>query len=150
MSKKIIKLLKVAEAIAKLSKDSQTKVGTLLVDPTDFAILALSYNGFVRKAPDYLLPKTRPKKYEYIIHAELNLIINCARHGITTKDKIIISTHSPCSNCVRMCYNSGITHIIFKKPYKDYAKILNLQDVKVVEKKTPYYTIITLQQKESG
>lgn len=123
---KLKKLIKIAESVAKLSKDEETKVGALLLSPHDGAIVAVGYNGFVRNAPDNLIPKKRPHKYKYTIHAELNLLINCAKHGISTENKILICTHSPCQNCLRHITNAGIKRIIFSKWY---SSIDELKDV---------------------
>lgn len=125
---KINKLLHIAQSVAELSKDEETKVGSLLVDPKDWAIVAVGYNGFVRNAPDELLPKYRPDKYQYTIHAELNLIINCANHGISTNNKILISTHSPCKSCARLLQNAGIKMIIFSKWY---TSSIDLKDIDI-------------------
>lgn len=115
---KIKKFLKIAKAVSILSKDKETKVGAILLSPGDKSIVAVGYNGFVRGAEDKILPKTRPDKYKYTIHAELNLLLNCARHGITTKNKILICTHSPCSSCIRHIKNCGIKMVIFEHFYK--------------------------------
>lgn len=124
--KKAIELLGVAEAVARFSKDQETKVGALLVDPYDGAIVASGYNGFVRNAPDEKLPKIRPDKYPYMIHAEVNLLINCANHGISTRDKILVCTHSPCKSCARLIQNAGIRTVVFKKWYQDPKELLDV------------------------
>lgn len=120
-----------AEVCAARSHDSQTKVGALLVNNTSGAILATGYNGFVRHANDAELPTTRPEKYEYILHAEDNLIANCARHGISMENCTIVCTHSPCKHCMRMLINCGITKVIAKNLYKDFNDILQMKDIKV-------------------
>lgn len=39
--------IRIAESVSMFSKDEETKVGALLVDPFDGAIVASGYNGFV-------------------------------------------------------------------------------------------------------
>jgi dCMP deaminase len=119
--------MEIAEVVAKRSHDSETKVGALLINNASGAILATGFNGFVRGAPDGVLPTTRPEKYEYILHAEQNLIANCARHGISMEN----STLSPCKLCMRLLVNCGITTVIAKTLYKDFASILQMEDIKV-------------------
>lgn len=128
---KIANQMEIAEVVAERSHDSQTKVGALLVSNSSGAILATGFNGFVRGAPDGVLPTTRPEKYEYILHAEQNLIANCARHGISMENSTLVCTLSPCKLCMRLLVNCGITTVIAKSLYSDFTSILEMQDVKV-------------------
>ena len=121
----------IAEAVAQRSHDAETKVGAVLVNNTSGAIIATGYNGFVRGADDSVLPNTRPAKYEYIVHAEQNLICNSARHGISMNNCSLVCTLSPCKLCMRMLLNCGITKVIAKELYKDFNDILQMQDIKV-------------------
>lgn len=93
--------------------------------------MATGFNGFVRGAPDGVLPTTRPEKYEYILHAEQNLIANCARHGISMENSTLVCTLSPCKLCMRLLVNCGITTVIAKSLYSDFNSILEMKDVKV-------------------
>jgi|SRR5665213_1648773 len=127
--------MEIAETIAKRSHDAETKVGAVLINNSSGAIIATGFNGFVRGANDSLLPDTRPDKYEYIIHAEQNLICNSAKHGISMDDCSLICTLSPCKLCMRLLLNCGITKVIAKDLYKDFDEILKMQDVKVTAKK---------------
>lgn len=121
----------IAEVVAQRSHDSETKVGAVLINNTSGAIVATGYNGFIRGAPDDTLPTTRPEKYEYIIHAEQNLISNCARHGISMDNCSLISTLSPCKLCMRMLINCGITGVIAKNLYRDFGDIEKMKDANV-------------------
>ena len=70
-----------AVVISQRSHDEETKVGALLINNESSAILATGYNGFVRGANDKKLPTKRPKKYEYMLHAEQNLISSVTQAG---------------------------------------------------------------------
>lgn len=120
-----------ARVIAQRSHDAETKVGAVLINNDSGAIIATGFNGFVRGAPDDILPNTRPDKYEYILHAEQNLISNCARHGFSMNNSTLICTLSPCKLCMRMLLNSGITKVIANDLYKDFNDILQMRDIKV-------------------
>jgi dCMP deaminase len=120
-----------AEVIAERSHDAETKVGAVLINNTSGAIVATGYNGFVRGANDSILPTTRPDKYEYILHAEQNLIANSARHGISMDNCSLVCTLSPCKLCMRMLLNCGITKVIAKDLYKDFNEITQMQDIQV-------------------
>lgn len=121
----------IATTIAARSHDAETKVGAILINNESGAIIATGYNGFVRGANDSELPSTRPDKYEYILHAEQNLIANAARHGISMADCSLVCTLSPCKLCMRMLLNCGITKVIAKDLYKDFNDILQMRDIKV-------------------
>lgn len=132
---KIANYMEIAEVIAKRSHDAETKVGAVLVNNKTGAIMSTGYNGFVRGAADTALPNTRPDKYEYILHAEDNLIANAARHGISMEDCSLVCTMSPCKHCMRMLINCGVTNIVAKELYKDFNDILAMKDIGVLCRK---------------
>lgn len=107
-----------AKTLAKLSPDTNTKVGAILLSSEE-RIIAASYNGYLRKANDNILPKTAPEKYEYFQHAERNLLYNCAYNGISTKNTKVIVTHSPCKDCLRAMFQSGIEEIYYRVNHND-------------------------------
>ena len=129
---KIHNYLRQCEIIAENSHDSETKVGAMLINSISGAALSQGYNGFVRSAPDDKLPSKRPDKYEYVIHAEENLLMNCARHGISTDECFVVCTMSPCVLCMRLLWQAGIRKIYCLELYKDFEKILEMDDIKVV------------------
>lgn len=99
------------------SKDLSTKVGCIIVK-NDKAILSSGYNGFPRgiddNVPERLL---RPLKYIYVVHAEVNAILNVARNGMgSTKDSIMYVTMAPCSGCAKIIVNAGIKEVIYLGP----------------------------------
>ena len=121
----------IAEAVSLASHDTQTKVGGILVKG-DGAVVATSFNGFVRGAPDSILPTTRPDKYVFIQHCELNLLTHCARHGISTDNTTCVITLTPCVKCIRLLHQAGINDIIAKTAYSDFEESLMLPDVNVI------------------
>jgi dCMP deaminase len=132
-----------AEIIAENSPDAQRKVGSVLVKKDGGEVIAQGYNGFVRNARDEVLPNTRPDKYEYIIHSEQNLLFNCCRNGISTKDCFLVCTLSPCITCLRSLYQSGVKEIYFKDKYKDFDKQLNMLDLEInLTKEGDYFKIL--------
>ena len=146
--KKILNYHKQAAVIAEMSPDAQTQVGALLVNSKTGAVLSSGFNGFVRKAPDQNLPKTRPDKYQYMVHAEANLIYNCARHGISTDECFVYCTLSPCVNCCRAIYQCGITTVVFKDKYSDFDKQAEMLDLTWTLTSIGEFTIMELKPRE--
>lgn len=128
---KLENYMDMANVVALRSHDAETQVGAILINNKSGAIIATGYNGFVRGANDKDLPNTRPDKYEYILHAEQNLIANCARHGISMEDCTLICTMSPCKTCMRMMFNCGITKVVVQELYRDFEDIKNMKDISV-------------------
>lgn len=141
---KIQNYMEIAEVVSKRSHDSETKVGAVLVNNESGAIIATGYNGFVRNAPDTVLPTTRPDKYEYIIHAEQNLIANCSRHGISMDNCTLVCTLSPCKLCMRILYNCGITKVIVRDLYKDFQDIRDMKDIDITIDRREHEPLIVL------
>ena len=136
------------EAIKQNSPDEETKVAAILIDPKTGAVNAEGYNGFVRGAPDHILPKTRPDKYPYMIHAEANVIYNSVRSGVGTDGKILFCSLSPCLNCCRFLYQCGIKTIYFKEKYRDFDNQLNALDIDLSV--IPYYQYYKLTLSPQG
>ena len=114
--------MRMAEEISNLSPDEETQVGAIMLSK-DGRIIAASFNGFLRGAPDDKLPCTRPKKHEYVQHAERNLLYNCAFEGIKTRETVIVCTLSPCLECLRACFASGVRTIVFKDLYSKFESV---------------------------
>lgn len=94
---------------AQKSIDPSTKHGCILVNSNN-KILSLGYNSFPANCLDSELPLTRPEKYEAIVHAETNAIINanCCLEGATA-----YITGFPCSRCFGNILNARIAKIIY-------------------------------------
>lgn len=133
-----------AQAVASDSHDSETKVGALLINKESGAVISDGYNGFVRGAPDAKLPSTRPEKYNFFQHSELNMLCNAVRHGVSTKNCIVYVTLSPCTKCLRMLWQAGIDEIYFKDVYKDFETSVNMGDLIVETGKIGEYTKISI------
>lgn len=140
--------MEMATIVAKRSHDAETQVGAILVNNNTGAILATGCNGFVRGAPDDKLPNTRPEKYKYMVHAEENLVANCARHGISMDNCTLYCTMSPCVKCMRLLWQCGITSIIVQNLYKDVEDIRSMEDIKLtighdslIPRRHPFYVL---------
>ena len=148
--KKLKNVLKKSLVAAENSHDSQTQVGSVLVTKETNATMADGFNGFVRGAPDGVLPTTRPEKYDYMIHAEENIICHCARHGIKTDGCFIVNTLSPCKRCIRLCWQAGIDTVYFPSDnlYGDFEQSLNMGDLNIkIDKIGTEFIKLTLSSK---
>ena len=137
-----------ARNMATLSPDAETQVGAIMLSE-EGRIVASSFNGFVRGAVDGSLPTTRPDKYPYIQHAERNILYNCAYEGIRTKNTTVICTLSPCVECLRACFQSGVSTIIFDDLYHSFSNTdfyTELDDIFVTVEKVGMFTKLTLME----
>lgn len=130
-----------AVAASLRSHDTQTKVGGILVKNDTGMIVATGHNGFVRGAKDKDLPTTRPDKYEYMVHAEENLLAHSAKSGISVDKCTLIITLSPCQKCLRLMWQAGITTVICKDLYRDHN--IDMKDIDIEQTTSPegYYQL---------
>jgi dCMP deaminase len=124
----------VAEAVSLRSHDEETKVGGILIKNDTGMIVATGHNGFVRGADDTKLPKTRPNKYKYMVHAEENLLSHAAKNGINIDDTTLVITMSPCQRCLRLMWQAGVTTVVCKDLYKDFS--IDMEDINITQEIT--------------
>ena len=96
-----------------LSKDPSTKVGAVIVTE-DTRQVSIGYNGFPRGLDESPERWEKPLKYEFVIHAELNAIMNCP---FDTKGCTLYCTHQPCHRCLEHLVNAGIRRVVYCKEY---------------------------------
>ncbi|PKL82802.1 MAG: dCMP deaminase [Ignavibacteriae bacterium HGW-Ignavibacteriae-3] len=53
------------------------------------------------------------------IHAEMNAILQCSSHGISTQGASAYITNMPCTNCSKALITAGIKEIIIFSDYHD-------------------------------
>ena len=115
---KAIKFMQLANYTANLfSKDSDKKVGAILLAPESLQVLSMGYNGMPRKIDESKSSRwERPLKYKYVEHAERNAIYNACRHGTPLKGSIAVVTMFPCCDCARALIQAGIRNLVTIKP----------------------------------
>lgn len=98
--------------IAAQSKDTSTKVGSVIVGPNR-DIRATGYNGAPRGFDDDD-PRLfqRPDKYLVTEHSERNCIYQCARNGTSCAGTSLYVSWMPCMDCARAIIQSGITRAV--------------------------------------
>lgn len=109
------RFLELATLIASWSKDPSTQVGCVMVGPYDREIRSTGYNGFPRGVPDDDRLNNRDVKYDLIVHAEENAILNATLTGVSLKGCSAYVTWPPCTRCARMLVQVGVREIVSKK-----------------------------------
>jgi len=90
------------------SHDVHTQHGCIITD-SSHRILGLGYNGFPRGLDDNILPRNRPDKYDWMIHAERNALSNCA---IRPENGIAYVTGQCCNDCIMALWQEGIKKVV--------------------------------------
>lgn len=106
----------VAKLSAYRSKDPNTQVGACIIN-SDNKIVGVGYNGLPWGCEDSEFPwearegELQETKYPYVVHAELNAILNSTAN---LKGCRIYVSLFPCHECVKAIIQSGIKEIIFE------------------------------------
>ena len=105
----------VALLAAERSKDPNTQVGACIVD-SDNRIVSTGYNGFPYGCSDDEFPwaregDTKETKYAYVVHAELNAILNA--RGRSVVGTTLYVALFPCNECAKAIIQSGITEVVY-------------------------------------
>ena len=107
-----------AKLISKRSKDPNTQVGAVIVSRDD-RILSVGYNGFPNGCSDDEFPWARSAKreydtkYPYVVHAELNAILNFRGDNKAFEGSTLYVTLFPCHECAKAIIQSGITRLVY-------------------------------------
>lgn len=105
----------IAHLSALRSKDPNTQVGAVIVDENK-KVVSIGYNGFPMGCDDDEYPwenegDTLKTKYPYVVHAELNAILNSPR---SVKGCTIYVSLFPCHECAKAIIQSGIRKIVYE------------------------------------
>ena len=120
-----------SQRVAQLSYARRLNVGAVVVK--DDTVISYGYNGMpaswdndceyeviVEDDDDYITElKTKPE----VLHAESNAIAKLARSNNSGLDADIFITHSPCIECAKLIYQSGIRRVFYGENYRDNAGI---------------------------
>lgn len=133
--------MKTAEVFAGLSHARRLHVGAIIVK--DDRIISIGYNGMPAgwdnnceiEEPGSFgglpIPKltTKPE----VLHAETNAIAKLAKSTESGDGAAIFITHSPCLDCAKLIYQSGINSVFYRQAYRstDGIDFLEKSGVKV-------------------
>lgn len=118
------------------SKDPSCNVGACIVNQNNI-ICATGYNGMPAGMDELPWEKGHKdelqNKYPYVVHAEVNAILNKNTHDLT--NCILYSTHFPCRECTKIIIQSGINKIYYLNFKQDLAseQMLNLANIEFIK-----------------
>jgi dCMP deaminase len=132
MKPKFVKAyMQVAKVFADLSSATRLHVGAIVVK--DNRIISIGYNGMPSgwsnqceyetyeqtDAGFRLTVKTRPE----VLHAEMNALMKLARSTESGEGASMFITHSPCMECAKGIFQSGIKKVYFGDMYRETAGV---------------------------
>ena len=115
----------IARRTAELSHARRLHVGAIVVK--DDRIISIGYNGMPAgwdnncedeiKWPngDIKFLTTKPE----VLHAETNAIAKLARSNESGLGSDMFITHSPCLDCAKLIFQSGIKRVFYSEEYRD-------------------------------
>ena len=125
--------MNVAEQSARLSRAERAQVGCVIVKNDN--IISFSWNGMpsgwdncceyeeeVLKSEHgkgtWLEKTGQLKTKPEVLHAEANALSKMARSPESCEGATLFCTHSPCMECAKMIYQSGISTVYYKHKYQ--------------------------------
>ena len=135
--------MQITELVAERTTCSRRKVGAIAVK--DKRILATGYNGAPSGIRHCLeigclreqgnIPSGERHELCRGIHAEQNVIIQAAIHGIALDGCDIYCTTQPCLICTKMLINCHVRRIIYRDPYPIQMADEMLREANIESKK---------------
>ena len=138
----------VAERFAELSSARRLHVGAIVVK--DDRIISIGYNGMpagwdnncedeighvldVDENVVEIRLKTKPE----VLHAESNAIAKLAKSTESGDGAVLFVTHSPCLDCAKLIFQSGIRSVFYRNSYRntDGTTFLERSGVEVTQVK---------------
>jgi len=126
LKNKFIKyFMDIARRTSELSHARRLHVGAIVVK--DDRIISIGYNGMPAgwdnncedeiKWPngDIKFLTTKPE----VLHAETNAIAKLARSNESGLGSDMFITHSPCLDCAKLIFQSGIKRVFYSEKYRD-------------------------------
>jgi dCMP deaminase len=116
--------MKTAETFAELSHARRLHVGAIVVK--DDRIISIGYNGMpagwdnncedtIQHSDDTITLKSKPE----VLHAETNAIAKLAKSTESGDGAVLFVTHSPCLDCAKLIFQSGIRSVFYRNSYRN-------------------------------
>jgi dCMP deaminase len=137
-----------AKEISTWSKDPSTQVGAVVIG-NNGEVLSQGYNGFPRGIKDTAARlKDRERKYNLVVHAEMNAIYNAGLNGVSLKGSTLYVYGLPvCNECAKGIIQVGIDKVIATRP-ADYNEKWDdsIKDAKALFKEAEVDYIIDVEK----
>lgn len=120
--------IKVAQLCANNSYALKLKVGAVIVK--DDQIISDGFNGTPCGFENRCETKNingELKTLPYVLHAESNAILKCAKYGKSTNGATLYITHSPCIECAKLIIQAGIVRVVYLDVYRTIDGIVILR-----------------------
>ncbi len=135
--------MEIACLVAQRSTCLRRKVGAVLVK--DKHVLATGYNGVPSGLRHCLeigcireknkIPSGQRHELCRGLHAEMNVLIQSAKFGVSIENSTIYSTTHPCILCAKMIINAGIKKVVISEGYPDEDAVKMFKEAGVEIKK---------------
>jgi dCMP deaminase len=112
--------MQTAKTFAELSHAKRLKVGCIIVK--DDRIISIGYNGMPAgwsNVCEDIAEKGDLKTKPEVLHAESNAIAKLAKSNESGNGATMFITHSPCLECAKLIYQSGISTVIYNDLYRN-------------------------------
>ena len=139
--------LKIASVVGERSTCRRHHMGAIAV--RDKHILSTGYNGAAAGLKDCLelgclrdelgIPSGQRHEICRAIHAEQNVIIQAALHGVSLEGSTIYCTHTPCVLCAKMLVNARVKRFVSFGRYADdsFVSLFKEAGIEFEHKKRP-------------
>lgn len=106
---------KMLEKLKFFSNDPRTKVSSILID-YNFNNLSFGVNNFPSGIENNEKRWSREEKGKYVIHSEINCILEAMKKKNNLINCILITSKYPCHECFKIIIQTGIKFIYTFKP----------------------------------
>ena len=120
--------LKMALEWAKLSYCKRKQVGALIVK--DRTIISDGYNGTPSGFENCCEDENNKTRW-YVLHAEANAILKISRSTQSCEGATLYLTLSPCKECSKLIFQSGIKRVVYIQDYPDNEGLVFLESAGV-------------------
>lgn len=129
--------MKTAKVFAECSTARRLHVGAIVVK--DDRIISIGYNGtpigWDNNCEDEIKWPTGEVRFLQtkieVIHAESNAITKLAKSNESGIGSTMFVTHSPCLECAKLIYQSGIKKVYYAEQYRDLTGVEFLRKCQV-------------------
>jgi dCMP deaminase len=109
--------MSVAKVAATRATCPRKSVGAVIVK--DRQVLTTGYNGSLPNEPHCIEVGCDLQHNHCVrtVHAEVNAILQAAKHGTSVSGATLYVTAKPCPNCTKLAIGAGISRIVYAEEY---------------------------------